>query len=83
MTHLEIRLKRNLAKVPELSEDEYLLRRLVFMRHSSCDGRSLYGDDGEMHCHECDIDFVRDSGRDIQDRISSLRMEQIVKTGDL
>lgn len=46
-------------------DDEMLLRKLLWLRHG-CDG--LYGDDGEMQCGRCLIDFKRMSPADIQAR---------------
>lgn len=43
---------------PKMSEDELILRKLLWMRHG-CSGAALYGDDGEMQCHACMLDFVR------------------------
>jgi len=36
------------------------LRELLWLRHG-CSISALYGDDGEMQCHSCQIDFKRDS----------------------
>ncbi len=36
------------------------LRELLWIRHG-CSIFHLYGDDGEMQCHHCQIDFKRDS----------------------
>jgi hypothetical protein len=38
---------------------EETLRKLLWLRHG-CPIPSLYGDDGEMQCSECGIDFKRD-----------------------
>jgi hypothetical protein len=46
------------AIVNSMSENEYALRRLLWLRHG-CSYSSLYGDDGEMRCNECNIDFLR------------------------
>ena len=42
----------------EMTEDERGLRRLLWLRHG-CKFASLYGDDGEMQCSGCGIDFKR------------------------
>jgi len=34
------------------------LRELLWLRHG-CDFKYLYGDDGEMQCSKCQIDFKR------------------------
>ena len=36
------------------------LRELLWLRHG-CSFFELYGDDGEMQCHSCGIDFKRDT----------------------
>lgn len=40
------------------------LRELLWLRHG-CEITSLYGDDGEMQCSKCLIDFKRNSIEDI------------------
>ena len=72
--------KRDLSGLPKLSKDERIFRKLLFFCHTSCDRRCLYGDDGEMHCHTCDIDFVRDSAEDIEERISDINLEKYAKS---
>ena len=41
------------------------LRRVVWLNHG-CPMPALYGDDGEMQCNICRIDFKRMSGSDIE-----------------
>lgn len=48
---------------PEIEIRE--LRRLLFLRHG-CPSECLYGDDGEMQCGKCVIDFKRDSVQKIE-----------------
>lgn len=43
------------------------LRRLLWLRHG-CPFSALYGDDGEMQCHACQIDFKRDPVAHIERR---------------
>ena len=52
-----------------LPESEMILRRLLWLRHG-CDG--LYGDDGEMQCGRCMIDFKRDPAEQIDQRFYQL-----------
>ncbi len=40
------------------------LRELLWLRHG-CSFPALYGDDGEMQCHHCMIDFKRDNVKKI------------------
>ena len=44
--------------------ENYQLRKLLWLHHG-CHIDSLYGDDGEMQCQHCLIDFKRDSIEDI------------------
>lgn len=48
----------------ELKLSDQKWRQLLWLRHG-CDLTSLYGDDGEMQCNHCVIDFKRDSFDDI------------------
>lgn len=41
------------------------LRRLLWLRHG-CKTPALYGDDGELQCSECMIDFKRDTAEQIE-----------------
>jgi len=38
--------------------NEWALRQMLWLRHG-CGFTALYGDDGEMQCHNCGIDFLR------------------------
>lgn len=58
-------------RVDTLVCDEQTLRRLLWLHHGHS-GPAIYGDDGEMQCHECPLDFRRDSTRHIEQRISRL-----------
>jgi hypothetical protein len=42
-------------------KDELKLRELLWIRHDSSHFSALYGDDGEMQCGACLIDFKRDA----------------------
>lgn len=42
-----------------------LLRKLLWLRHDADHFAGLYGDDGEMACGACGIDFKRLSAADI------------------
>lgn len=41
------------------------IRKLLWLRHG-CPINALYGDDGEMQCGICLVDFRRDSAEDIK-----------------
>jgi hypothetical protein len=45
-------------------KDNKLLRKMLWIRHG-CDYYALYGDDGEMQCCKCGIDFKRDPAETI------------------
>ena len=40
---------------------ELLIRKWLWLSHNCTDTPILYGDDGEMQCNSCMIDFKRDS----------------------
>lgn len=46
--------------------EEMTLRRLLWLRHDSEHSGILYGDDGEMQCAACRIDFRRDRPAEIE-----------------
>lgn len=60
-------MKENLSnQVLELQKDcikavqeADLLRKLLWLRHDADHSAGLYGDDGEMQCVACGIDFKR------------------------
>jgi len=53
------------TSIEELEEDNTILRKLLWINHG-CDRSALYGDDGEMQCNKCMIDFKRMSAKEIQ-----------------
>ena len=56
--------------------EEQLLRKLLWVRHG-CPFPALYGDDGEMQCHNCGIDFKRMAAKDIERRFIEINMPEI------
>jgi hypothetical protein len=50
-----------------MTENEIILRRLLWIRHG-CPSEALYGDDGEMQCAACPMDFKRMSAHEIDRR---------------
>jgi len=52
--------KNNLKMIKQLQAENEALRYLLWLRHG-CEMSALYGDDGEMQCKKCVIDFKRDS----------------------
>ena len=62
--------------------ENMLFRKLLWLRHG-CPPRALYGDDGEMQCSVCMIDFLRDSPERIEQRfieINKPRLAEFLKT---
>jgi hypothetical protein len=54
-----------------MTDTERYLRRILWLGHG-CDGlENLYGDDGEMQCHKCGSDFLRQSLSCIAENIGS------------
>ena len=51
-----------------MTEDEKKLRKLLWLNHG-CSLDTLYGDDGEMQCNKCFIDFKRDSIEQIEKQL--------------
>ena len=54
-----------------LRAEAEVLRRLLWLRHG-CPMNALYGDDGEMQCGKCGIDFKRMSASEIEARWQSI-----------
>lgn len=61
------------------SGDEKILRRLLWLRHDSSHSDILYGDDGEMQCAACMIDFKRMTAADIEARLTDLGMKKLTE----
>lgn len=59
-----------------MTPDEQIARRLLWLRHG-CSISMLYGDDGEMQCGRCIIDFKRNSMADIEARFQRINLEQM------
>lgn len=49
--------------------EELLLREMLWLTHKN-HGSYLYGDDGEMQCSKCMIDFLRDPVNEINRKLS-------------
>jgi hypothetical protein len=70
------------AKACAASEAENKsLRRLLWLRHAS--DHIGYGDDGEMQCSRCRIDFKRDSAEQIDKRFAEMGMAKITAAAAL
>lgn len=64
----------------KLVQDSKHLRELLWLRHG-CPSYALYGDDGEMQCGKCLVDFRRDSGVAIAERFRRIGMAKLDKEG--
>jgi len=74
-------LVNDLQAVSALSENggreaENVMRRLLWMMHGA--DHVLYGDDGEMQCSKCMIDFKRMSAQDIERKFWEIGNKAIV-----
>ena len=74
---------RHRARAEQAEAERDALRKLVWLRHG-CSFVSLYGDDGEMQCHTCRLDFKRMTPEQIEQRwmqqgLAALAPEQETK----
>ena len=53
--------------VQEVYEDVKKFRQLLWLNHG-CPISKLYGDDGELQCSQCRVDFLRDSPQQIAEK---------------
>jgi len=60
-----------------LEQENKLLRKLLWLRHDALHSGVLYGDDGEMQCAACGIDFKRFDAKFISDRFNAIGMERL------
>lgn len=58
-------------------EDTLLLRREWWLTHCIASNHVPYGDDGEMDCNTCMIDFRREPVREIIRRLHNRALEQL------
>jgi len=56
--------------------EEQVLRKLLWLRHG-CPFHALYGDDGEMQCHICGIDFKRTPAETIENQFFKINEPKI------
>lgn len=64
------------AKTEILEEENRTLRYLLAVGHDSVSHR-IYGDDGELQCPVCHIDFVRDPAKDIKRKLEESGMREL------
>jgi len=67
------RLARENAR---LTDENKIFRRLLALAHDR-PGHLIYGDDGELQCSVCWVDFVRDSAQDIQRKLQESGMREL------
>lgn len=73
-------IKINSHKAEKIHKDNELgFRKLLWLRHG-CNYEYLYGDDGEMQCTRCKIDFRRSSASDIEQRLFEINKEKVADT---
>ena len=60
-----------------MDAQELLLRRLLWLRHDAEHFAALYGDDGEMQCSACGIDFKRRTAEEISERFRQIGAERL------
>lgn len=58
-------------------DEEMTLRKLLWLRHDSSHYGILYGDDGEMQCAACMIDFKRMSPKEIEQRFLEIGLAKL------
>lgn len=56
--------------------NEMTLRSMLWGHHGIVTGHYLYGDDGELNCNECGIDFKRHTVASIQDAICEQNLKR-------
>lgn len=61
-----------------MTSSEETLRRMLWLMHG-CPINALYGDDGEMSCSKCAIDFKRDPVPTIENKLRALAEKQLQK----
>lgn len=62
----------------ELAKENKTLRSLLWLRHG-CESSAKYGDDGEMQCNQCGIDFKRMLASDISKVFYGMNKREIEK----
>jgi hypothetical protein len=85
LNELEEERKENIpleAEVIEKTAEELTLRRLLWLRHG-CKTYELYGDDGEMQCTKCMIDFKRDTAVQIENKWNELILLRLKTSADI
>jgi len=58
-----------------MDDNELMLRKLLWLRHG-CSIGSLYGDDGELQCGKCGVDFLRDTPQHIYKKFYNIGLAE-------
>ncbi len=61
-------------------DDEHLLRYWLWRKHAN--EHNLYGDDGELQCSTCEIDFKRDAVKIIDEKLQKNCTDWLVEHAD-
>lgn len=69
-------IKRLSSENARLTDENKIFRRLLALAHDR-PGHLIYGDDGELQCSVCWVDFVRDSAQDIQRKLQESGMREL------
>ena len=68
--------KAMLTQIKGIVEEQSLLREFLWINHG-CPFPALYGDDGEMQCGKCRLDFKRQPVAELIDHIRGSRIEEM------
>lgn len=66
-------------EVVKLRNELHGFRMLLFLRHG-CSLSDLYGDDGELQCKACNIDFKRFTVREIEMQFTQIGLERVARS---
>jgi hypothetical protein len=69
-------LASHLPEMLRATEENRALRKLLWLRHHQTTA-GLYGDDGEMQCGRCMIDFKRNTAEEIEQRFFAINQPAI------
>lgn len=76
------KLETALSDLKEKASENKTLRKLLWLDHG-CPLSALYGDDGEMQCHKCMIDFKRTPAKDIEGRLLKRALDALIKSDEV
>ncbi len=82
-TEHEVEIDRLSDIIELLKADVGKLRLLLFLRHDVEHYSALYGDDGELQCSVCLIDFKRMSPDGIEARWQQMGLEKLAQASSV